>query len=224
MQIFNTAQVLLTPHCLLYGAAKSGKTRAAATAPNPFFVSSDQGLSSIRERGLPYTVINNWNDTCQFLKWLESSAEAKRYHTIVIDDLSEIAEQFLVEEKPKHKNTMQAYGRLNDEMMMLVRRLRAITSNFIITICKQERIKDEMTGGMIYAPMIAGKAVAPMLPFLSGEVYHMESWTNPETGTAYEVVRTKRDPIGQYEAGSRCGKLTDIEFADFTQIFQKMLS
>jgi hypothetical protein len=147
------------------------------------------------------------------------------FETIVIDDLTELAEQFLFEEKPKHKNLMQAYGQLNDEMMKLIRQIRwEIPNKYVMLICKQDKIKDELTGGMIYSPMFPGKAVAPMLPFLFGEVYHMESWRDPATNQSYEVLRTKRDSMNQFDAGSRSGKLAELEMADMGAIFRKIMS
>lgn len=224
MQILTTASVQVTTHCLIYGPAKSGKTRLLATAPNPIICSSDDGLSSIRESDIPFVAVRNWKETQDFVTWAINSQEAKRFHTICFDDLTEICEQFLVEERPRHKNTMQAYGRLNDEVMLLIRRLREIRGQHVVLIAKQERIKDELTGGMLYSAMIPGKAVQSTLPYLIGEVYHMEQWVDPQSKIAYEVLRTKRDPANQYDAGSRSGKLGEIEFANLTAIFQKVMS
>jgi hypothetical protein len=224
MQIYSTATVQPTTHCLLYGPSKCGKTRALATAPNPIICSTDDGLSSIRDKNLPFVDVRSWAQLLEFRKWLKGSAEAKQFQTICFDDLTEIAEQFLVAEKPQHKNLMQAYGRLNDEMMLFIRELRDIRGQNVIFTCKQDRIKDEITGGLIYSPMIPGKAVQPMLPYLVGEVYHMEQWVDPASKIAYEVFRTKRDPMNQYDAGSRSGRLSEIEFADFSAIFAKVMS
>lgn len=222
MQIYTTNTVKVTPCVVLYGPAKSGKTRMIPTCPAPFIISSDRGLASIRDKNIDFAPVASYTQFKEAIAFAKSSA-ANKYQTIVIDDLSEVAEQFLVEEKPKHKNLMQAYGVLNDEMMKIIREFRSI-AKFIVLICKQDKIKDETTGGLLFAPYIPGQAVQKMLPFLVDEVYHMESWTDTTTGTTYEVVRTKRDAQNQYEAGSRSGKLGEIEFANFTDIFQKILS
>lgn len=209
-------------HCLIYGQAKTGKTRLIPTAPNPIVCNADNGLSSIREHNLPFVNCFDWAAVMEFSKWILESKEANQFETVFFDDLTEIAEQFLVKEKPKHKNLMQAYGELNDSMMKFVRDMRNSPTKNIVFICKQERIKDETTGGLIYSPAIPGKAVAPMLPYLWGEVYHMESWTDPTTNVRHEVLRTKGND--QYVAGSRSGKLGEIEFANLGAIFQKVKS
>lgn len=222
MQIQSTNTVKVSPQCLIYGAAKSGKTRLIPTMPKPFVCSTDNGLSSIRDSDIKFYNCTNWsNFKREFLPWVFST-QANEYSTIVIDDLTELAEQFLVEEKPRHKNMMQAYGQLNDEFMLLIRKFREL-QKYLVFICKQDKIKDELTGGMIYSPMFPGKAVQPMLPFLFGEVYHMESYTDPKTAIAYPTLRTKRDQFNQYDAGSRCGKLQEIEFANMGEIFKKMM-
>lgn len=156
------------------------------------------------------------------MPWVFTNASSQ-FHTIIIDDITELAEQFLVQEKPKHKNMMQAYGQLNDEFMALIRKLREL-QKYVMIIAKQDKIKDEITGGMIYSPMFPGKAVAPMLPFLFGEIYHMEAYVDPKTAVQTPVLRTKRDAYNQYDAGSRSGKLAEIEIANMSSIFTKIMS
>lgn len=208
-------------HCLIYGRAKTGKTRLIPTAPNPVICSADSGLESIRQFNLPYHPVKTYADYLKFEQYA-ASGQLSQFQTVALDDLTEIAEIFLKEEKPRHKNLMQAYGALNDEMMRVVRFWRNQEKFTSVIICKQERIKDESTGGLIYAPCIPGKAVAPMLPYLFGSVYHMETWTDPQSSQSYEVLRTKQN--SQYEAGDRSGKLAELEMANLSHIFQKVLS
>jgi hypothetical protein len=222
MQILTTQALRAQTHCLIYGPAKSGKTRLALTAPNPIICDMDKGLSSIREANLPYIACPTFTAYMAFHRWVCTSPEAKPFQTIIIDDLTELAELFLVDEKPKHKNLMQAYGALNDTMMLLIRELRALPDRNVVLLCKQEKIKDESTGALIYGPKIPGQAVGPMLPYLMGEVYHIEKWTDPNTKQTHDVLRTQRD--NSVDAGSRSGKLGVFEFANLTNIFAKVMS
>lgn len=222
MQILTTQALRPQTHCLVYGPAKSGKTRLALTAPSPIICDLDKGLSSVREANLPYVQCQNFNEYMAFHKWLCGSKEAKQFSTPIIDDLTELGELFLVDEKPRHKNLMQAYGALNDCMMMLIRELRALQDRNIVFLCKQEKIKDEGTGALIYGPKIPGQAVGPMLPYLLGEVYHLEKWTDPNTKQTHDVLRTQRD--NSIDAGSRSGKLAVFEFANLTNVFAKVMS
>lgn len=222
MDILTTQSLRAQTHCLIYGPAKSGKTRLALTAPAPIICDLDKGLSSVREANLPYVQCGSYSQYLAFHKWVTTSPQAKQFQTIIIDDLTELAELFLIDEKPKHKNLMQAYGALNDAMMLLIRELRALQDKNVVLLCKQERVKDETTGGLIYGPKIPGQAVGPMLPYLVGEVYHIEKWTNPEDKQTYDVLRTVRD--NSVDAGSRSGKLAPIEYANLAHVFAKVMS
>lgn len=222
MQILTTQALRAQTHCLIYGPAKSGKTRLALTAPAPIICDLDKGLSSVREANLPYVSCANYSSYLAFHKWVCTSPEAKQFQTVIIDDLTELAELFLIDEKPKHKNLMQAYGALNDAMMLLIRELRAIPDKNVVLLCKQEKIKDENSGMILFGPKIPGQAVGPMLPYLVGEVYHIEKWTNPEDKQTYDVLRTQRD--NAVDAGSRSGRLNVFEYANLANIFAKVMS
>ncbi len=222
MQILTTQSVRPTTHCLVYGPAKCGKTRLIPTCPNPIVCSTDEGLSSIREYNIPYVRVTNWQQFLEFKLWVMTNKDAKQFQTVVIDDLTELCELFLIMEKPKHKNLMQAYGQLNDDINIIIRDLRGITDRNCVFICKQERIKDESTGGLIYGPKIPGQAIGPMLPYILGEVYHAEIWVDPTTRIEYPVLRTKRN--NYCDAGSRSGKLGELEGMDLGAIFAKVMS
>ena len=216
----STQSVQLVNHCLVYGKAKAGKTRLLVTAPNPVICSADKGLSSIRQHDLPFYEINSHADYLEF----ESMARAGQFngHTVCLDDLTEICERFLVEEKPKHKNKQQAYGALQDEIMRVCRFWRDQTALTCVILCKQEKVKDESTGGFVYAPRVPGQAVGKDLPYLFGSIFHMEDYVNPADGVRTEVLRTKQN--AQYEAGDRSGKLAELEYANLTSIFAKVMS
>ena len=221
LKLLTTNDVALVNHCLIYGPAKVGKTRSIATAPSPVICSADEGLASIRSANIPFHHCRNYDDYLLF-EQAATNGELNAFSTVAIDDLTEIANMFLVQEKPKHKNLMQAYGALNDELMRVIRFWRQQLAFTAVIICKQERIKDETTGGLIYCPAIPGRAVAPQLPYLFGSVYHMEDWTDPSTQQVHDVFRCKRN--AQYDAGDRSGKLNEIEFANLTNVFTKVLS
>ncbi len=185
-------------------------------------ISIDQGLGSTREKVLPYYDCNTWKETEDAFKWICESEEVNKYDTVFIDDLTESAEQLLIQERPRHKNLMQAYGVLNDKFMIWIRRLRLCPKN-VVLICKQDRLKDYTTGGLIYAPFFPGEAVYKQLPHLFPEVYHMESYTdtNQKPPKTYPTLRCRRDANNQFEAKTRSG-LNEIELANLTTIFEKV--
>ena len=177
----------------------------------------------MREENLPFHRVIKYAD----YKAFETAAvqgQLNQVETVIFDDLTELADIFLFEEKPKHKNLQQAYGKLNDEMLRVIKLWRSFTNFKVVFLCKQERVKDEMTGGMIYGPNIPGKAIPQMLPYLVGNVYNSFLWTNPENPNAAPIpcLRCRRD--NQYDAKDRSGKLDPVEPFNLAHIFAKQAS
>lgn len=220
MQLQSTNSVIVQPHAIIYGAAKSGKTRLIPTCDNPVICSTDMGLASIREHNLPFVECDTWDKVAQFMAWIKSGG-AKQFKTIVFDDLTEMASLYLDKALKATSHGQKAYGMMADEILGFIRTVRVMQGATVIMLCKQERIQDE-NKNLIYAPMIPGKAVNPLLSYLVGQIYHMETWTDPNSGQVHEVLRCKRNAT--CEAGDRSGKLNEIEFAHLGQINQKVMS
>lgn len=221
IQLQSTSNVAVSTCALLYGAAKSGKTRTIPTCESPVICSTDKGLSSIREHNIPFVDCTTWSQVQEFATWAVSSKEATQFSTIVIDDLSEAAEILLAEVKPRHKSNIPAYGEFADTLMAFVRKIREVPRN-ILLICKQEKVRDETTGGLLYGPKLPGQLSQQNMPYLVGEIWHMEQWTDPSTQIVHDVIRTKR--TNSVDAGSRSGRLAEIEFANMANIFAKVRS
>lgn len=197
----------------------------AATAPSPIIADVDCGLSSLRGVNIPFVTIEKWQDMDWF--YAQCIGPWKGTHkTVIIDDLSAMGEMYLVDAKTRHKNKMQAYGELNDWALTQIHRFRKLAEigYYVVFLCKEEKIKDHNTGGLIWGPSFPGLAVTGMLDFLVGEVYHFELWTDPNNAdlatNTHRVLRTKR--TNQIAAGSRFGKLGELELANLTSIYSKM--
>lgn len=146
---------------------------------------------------------------------------AQQFKTIVFDDLSEMAALYLIKALKANKDGRKAYGQMGEEILAFLRKMRELKTHTIVIICKEERVQNER-GELLYSPMIPGRAVQPLLPYLLGQIYHMESWTDPATNQVHEVVRCKRSD--QVEAGDRSGKLAELEMANLGAIIQKVMS
>jgi len=219
MQLQSTNSVTVQPHAIVYGPAKSGKTRLIPTCESPVICSTDQGLASIREHNLPFVECNTWKQVLEFRQWVKGSQSAQ-FKTIVYDDLTELASLYLLEALKATSHGQKAYGMMQDEIMAFIREVRTIHTATVIMLCKEERIQDQHKN-LIYAPMIPGKAVAPMLAYMLGQIYRMETYTDSE-GKVFEVLRCKRN--SSCEAGDRSGKLSEIEFANLGAINAKVMS
>ena len=220
MQLQSTNTVTVQPHAIIYGPAKSGKTRLIPTLEAPVICSTDLGLASIREHNLPFFECTKWDQVAEFMQWVRTGG-AHQFKTIVFDDLTEMCDLYLLKALRATKDGRQAYGLMQDEIMAFIREVRALHGATVVMLCKEERIQDANLN-LIYSPRIPGKAVAPMLAYLVGQIYRMETYTDPATGKVHEVLRCKRNSM--CEAGDRSGKLSEIEFADLGAINRKVMS
>lgn len=220
MQLKSTNTIEISPHCILFGAAKSGKTRQIPTLEAPVICSTDQGLTSIREHNLPCKECNTWDEVVEFMNWCKTAAAAQ-FKTIVFDDLTEMASLYLIKALAANKDGRKAYGQMGEEVLAFLRSMRQLKTHTVVIICKEERVQNDK-GELLYSPMIPGKSIQPLLPYMVGQIYHMELYTDPATNQSYEVIRTKRN--NQVEAGDRSGKLLELETANLGMIMQKVMS
>ena len=110
---------------MLHGPSGSGKTFSICTIPNPekvLILSAEAGLLSLKESApdIDAVVINNVTELREAYDMLEADTEGK-YETIVLDSLSEIAQQVLSSEMDKTKDGRKAYGETNNIVMNLIK-------------------------------------------------------------------------------------------------------
>lgn len=227
MQIQTTKNSKVNPVVLVYGPSKIGKTNLARTCDSPIIADVDMGLSSLRDTDIPFLTIRKPDDMKDFLNQAKGNfgyAQGEGFKTIFVDDLTELGMMWLRLNKASFKNPMKAYGELGDWALNLIYELRALSEYGynVVFLCKEEKVQDANTGGLVWSPSFPGKAIQNMLDYLVGEVYHMEQFVDPndETQTKHRVFRTLRNP--QIAAGSRYGGFGELEFADLGSMFTRM--
>lgn len=222
IQVLNTKDLTTQGvKCLVYGPAGSGKTRLCATAPRPIVLSAESGLLSIRDSALPYIPIRNFAELGEVASWVLSSQEAKAFDTICLDSISEIGEVVLADLKEKHKDPRKAYGEVFDLMLKIIRTFRDLPGKNVYFSSKQERIKDETTGAVLYAPAMPGQKLGPELAYFFDEVFQLQLYVDPQTKEEIGALRTRKD--AQFEAKDRSGKLDPWEKPDLSAIFNKIM-
>lgn len=100
-----------------------------------------------------------------------ATGEGQAYENIVLDSLSEIAEQILSAEKAVVKDARLAYLTLGDQVISLTKAFRDLPGKNVVLIAKSERQRDEATGTMLYSPSFPGSKIAQAIPFLVDEVF-----------------------------------------------------
>lgn len=218
MEIKNTSNVTAQYlKVLVHGPAGAGKTRlCSTTGGKPLILSAESGLLSLKKYNLDYLEI-----TCMQDMYDAFGIAAKSDHDwICLDSVSEIAEVVLSTEKAKTKDPRKAYGEMQEQMMQFLRGFRDLKKNIYMS-AKQERVKDEITGGFYFGPSAPGQKVGPAMPYLFDEVFAAHVWKDNE-GKEHYGLQTRRD--AQYEAKDRSGELDFVEPSDLGHIYRKIFN
>lgn len=216
----NTANANHGVKALVYGRSSAGKTYLARTAPAPIILSAESGLLSLRDVNLPVIEIKSVQALSEVYQWLLQSHEARQFHTVYIDSISEIAEVILSNAKKLTKDPRQAYGELLEKTIASLRDYRDLPYKHVVMVAKQELVTDEITKVTMYGPSMPGSKLSPALPYMFDEVFRLAIGTTPE-GKTYRYLQTQPDL--QHDAKDRSGALDPIEQPDLTHIFNKIL-
>ena len=146
IKIKNTSDVHLNGiKVLVYGKGGIGKTKLMGTAPKPLVLSCEGGLLSLRKDNIPYIEIETTADIYEAYDFIKSR-KGRRYETIGLDSISEMAEVVLVAYKKKEKDARQAYMKMADEMYDIVRMYRDIKERNVVVSEKRDTVADAKTG------------------------------------------------------------------------------
>ena len=219
MKITNTKDVSATTiKVLVHGPAGAGKTRlCSTTGGKPIIISAESGLLSLSGMDIDVIEVKDMAGLQEAYLFLKDD---KKYDWVCLDSISEIAEVVLEAEKAKTSDPRKAYGEMQTTMMSLMRSFRDLPKNIYFS-AKQERVKDEMTGGLVYGPSAPGQKVGPAMPYLFDIVMALHSWKDEE-GNIQRALQTQKD--AQYEAKDRSGKLEFIEKPDLSLIHSKIIN
>lgn len=199
---------------LVYGQAGAGKTTLMATMPDPVILSAEAGILSIVGADVPYIEIKTLQDIGEAYQWLTESEEAKRFQSVGIDSISEIAEVVLSAEKQgKNKDPRAAYGEMQDKVASLIRSFRDLPGKHVCMAAKLERTKTE-TGAMLYGPSAPGNTTKTALPYFFDEVFALRI----ENG--HRALLTSSD--GVWDAKDRSGRLDMWEPPILENVFHKI--
>lgn len=201
---------------VVYGRAGVGKTRLAASAPNPIILSAEAGLLSLRDQSIPVIEITNMATLKEALSWAVS--KDNDYETLCLDSLSEVAEICLVQSKQQCKDVRQAYGQMIDTVTSIIRTLRDLKCNVYIT-AKEERSKDDFTGMEKIGPSMPGTKLRQLVPYFMDEIFQLTLGKTAE-GATYRYLRTVPDIL--HDAKDRSGALEPAEKPDLTYIFNRI--
>lgn len=205
---------------LVYGPAGVGKTVLASTATKPLIISAEAGLLSLANQDIDAIEINTVKQVQEAYQYVTEAEEAKKYDTICLDSLTEIAEVLLIQYKSEEKDPRQAYGRLNDDVATTIRQFRDIKDKNIYFTAKQQRFVDEDMGITRFMPGMPGKTLLNGLPYFFDIVLAMRIG-QLEDGTTFRYLQTYPDV--NFDAKDRSGKLPPKQKPDLNDVFKRIL-
>lgn len=198
---------------LVYGAAGTGKTTLIAGMPTPLILSAESGLLSLQGSDLAYIEVNSVSDLREAYKWLVGSDEAKRFESICLDSISEIAELTLATSLATNKDGRAAYGALNTTISEVVRVFRELPLH-VLLIAKLDKGTDEL-GRITYSPGMPGQKLSQSLPYFVDEVLALRVTTTGERELLCQ-------PDSLWLAKDRSGRLDRLEPPDLGALIKKI--
>lgn len=198
---------------LVYGAAGTGKTTLIAGMPTPLILSAESGLLSLQGSDLAYIEVSSVGDLREAYKWLVGSDEAKRFESICLDSISEIAELTLATSLATNKDGRAAYGALNTTISEVVRVFRELPLH-VLLIAKLDKGTDEL-GRITYSPGMPGQKLSQSLPYFVDEVLALRVTTTGERELLCQ-------PDSLWLAKDRSGRLDRLEPPDLGALIKKI--
>jgi len=202
---------------LVYGRSGVGKTKLIETAPKPIIISTEQGLLSIAGTGIPVLEVEIVDDLYEAYNFINTAKNLKKYKTVCLDSISDIAEAVLSDLKKTKKDPRAAYGELNTTIADVIRKFRDLpTSTYFIA--KSETYENS-AGMQAMRPSMPGKSLTNGLSFFFDEVLALRINEDDEDNT-YRYLQTQ--PTLTVDAKDRSGNLNKIEKPDLKILFKKL--
>ena len=203
---------------LAYGNAGAGETTLIRTMPAPVILSAEGGLLSLQDSDIPYISVSSIADIGEAYEWLLKSEESRKFKSVALDSISEIAEVVLSEEKKNTKDARAAYGSMNDRMSQLIRAFRDLPGRHVYFSAKIEKSTTD-ADALLYCPSMPGKSLTQALPYFFDEVLALRLIQDDE-GNVRRVLQCHGDL--SYQAKDRSGRLSAYEPADLGTIIAKI--
>ncbi len=210
MKFTSTKDCVDTVNVFVYGPPGIGKTVLCSTAPDPIIISSEKGLMSIASFDIPVIEIENIDDLKEAYQVVKKS---KKFKTVCLDSISDIAETCLTDMKKNHKDLRKAYGDLQDEISDICRKFRDLPINTYVV----GKVISEADGSNNKLSM-PSKRLANDIPYIFDLVLPMRLADDGEE--TYRYLQTQPDLL--WYAKDRSGVLSPIEKPDLGYIFDKV--
>jgi len=219
---------------LLYGEAGSGKTTFAGTFPRPFFLDSDKGGRTLKDKKIPFLALRRGDrvfDICYNvltrIEKKEPPFDKLEIDTIVFDSLTSLADMLIVESMvypspgspPQNPDIVKAswdnYSQLQNRLKHLLKYSQDLGLNVVATAgVKLER--DEILGSFIGKPNIVG-GYRDLVSHDFDSVFYLECVDVGRGKPPKYVAHTSK--YRYFEAKSRDGMMGVIESPAYERLW-----
>ena len=204
--------------CIGYGPPGTGKTPLVKTCPRPVMCVVEPGMLSMQDAdNIPAFEAYTVPQILEFFDWIFRSNETANFDTIVIDSVSQLAEEILKEELKNNKDGRKAYGELSRRVMDLINGLYFLKNKNVYLIAKQG-VFDE-NGSSIKKPFFPGQDLNVKISHLFDEIFHID--LAPIPGQPKPMIAIRSKATYGILARDRSGKLDELEPPNLGAIFKK---
>ena len=204
---------------LVFGDSGMGKTTLIKTAPRPIIISSESGLLSLKGTNISVIKVTSLEDMEEAYEYVTDPEHSADFLTICLDSITDLAETMLTSNKKGVKDPRMAYGKLNDDIMDIIRAFRDISTHHVYFTAKMARIEDVYSGFAKYKAMMPGKVLPQNIPYMFDEILCLQIGEDEE-GLQFRYLQTQ--PSITHDSKDRSGKLDNPERPDLAYIFEKI--
>lgn len=206
---------------VVYGGSGIGKTRLTLTCPRPLYLSAEVGGLSLRGSAVPTVLITGLPDLIEVYNWAKQSREAAAYDTLVLDSMSEMAENILRVAKQNTKDGRKAHNDAYEVTVVNVfNAFRDLPRKHVYMICKERHDEDTLTHVKQYKPSMPNGNLIRETPYKFDYVFrlfqHIDAQQQRSTWLQCAADATA-------VAKDRSGRLAMYEPPDLGVIFTKAM-
>lgn len=206
---------------ILYGQSGIGKTHSISTIPNQEgvgVISTERGLRTVRKT-IPKTKVqevNNMDDLRKIYAWMKDNYS--KFHTLVFDSFTEIAEFALLEQRAKSADPRKVYPEMLNSVFDVSKTFKAFPLSLIF-ICHRARGQDDL-GVPFFEPDFPGTKLGSKAPHWNDAIFplRIKKGENGETKRAFQTGLTHEDYLAKF----RGDELNIFEPADWSVIYEKL--
>ena len=172
---------------------------------------------SLRGSNVPTWEAYSADKVDEFFEWLFKSNEAKKFQTVVVDSISQMAELYLQKALKEVKHGLQAYGTMSTQTLAKLNALYFTKEKHTYLTAKQEIITD---GFSYKRPYFPGKELPVKIPHMYDAILHLDLQNIPGYGT-HKAFRCH--PAIDVLARDRTSLLSEYEPPHFGNLVKKCM-